>query len=158
MIEDHAQSPGFQRVRRFMQKCGQRTPDVPFEPTQEDRKRMAAVLLEEIIETIEKGLGVNVVWKHDKESRRLSEPSFHIMGPFDMVEAVDGALDTIVTARAILIGCGVADWDLEEAIDTNNLAKFGPGSCTREDGKHMKPPNHPAPPIALLLKDQGWNG
>jgi predicted HAD superfamily Cof-like phosphohydrolase len=40
---------------------------------------------------------------------------------------------------------------MEQAVDQNNLAKFGPGGHRREDGKWVKPPDHKPPDIAGLL-------
>lgn len=161
-IKDQGQTPGFRRVRMFMQKCGQSTPDVPTEPTPDERVRMAKVLFEEVEEAIFKGLGISIIPAIDGgncgDGIQKYEKRFVVTAPFNMVEAIDGALDTIVTARAIMIGCGVADVALEYEVDMNNLEKFGPGSYRREDGKHCKPPGHPAPDIAGLLKKQGWTG
>ena len=52
------------------------------------------------------------------------------------------------------------DWDgVNEApiiamVDNNNMAKHGPGSSIREDGKLIKPPGHKPPDIAGELKRQ----
>jgi len=153
MVEMQAQSRSFHFVREFMKLCGQRTPSVPTEPTEEERFRMAAVLHEEVMETIEKGLGVKAITT-DSTTGKVSR--WHAFKPFNMIEAIDGALDTKVTANAILIGCGVADLELTEEVDQNNLGKFGPGSWRRDDGKHMKPEGYPAPKIAAILERQGW--
>jgi predicted HAD superfamily Cof-like phosphohydrolase len=163
-----AQSRSFRLVRQFMGLCGQRTPAEPTEPTPEERARMAAIIFEEVMETIWKGLGVECR-VHQGVSGSLDSKGclYHTMngentvefvpcGEFNMIEAIDGALDTKVTANAILIGCGVADLELTEEVDQNNLGKFGPGSWRRDDGKHMKPEGYPAPKIAEILARQGW--
>ena len=169
-IEDLQQTPGFRRVRLMMKKYGQSTPEVPTEPTPQERVRMAAVLFEEVMESIWKGLGIELrVYQGVSGSLDAHGCLYHTMngentiefvqtGKFNMVEAIDGALDTIVTARGIMVGCGVADVALEYEVDCNNLEKFGPGCYKDANGKHCKPPNHPKPDIEGLLKKQGWKG
>lgn len=168
-IRDQGQTPGFRRVRQMMQKYGQSTPDVPTEPTPKERVRMAAVLFEEVVEAIWNGLGVEMRVTAVSVHHADDKPKYHTIngqsvvtfepcGKFNMVEAIDGALDTIVTARGIMVGCGVADVALEYEVDMNNLEKFGPGCYKDANGKHCKPPGHPAPDIAGLLKKQGWTG
>ena len=127
--------------------------------------------LEEALEKIN-GLGVVVTFSNPagvsvmlndptaaKDSpERVAPHSFVVTAPGDLVEIVDGALDSKVIATGTLISCGVADVSLQEACDLNNLDKFGPGHTIREDGKLIKPPDHRPPDILALLRKQGYEG
>jgi predicted HAD superfamily Cof-like phosphohydrolase len=67
-------------------------------------------------------------------------------------EVIDGCCDLKVVTTGTLSAFGLPDELFQEEVDTNNLAKFGPGGRRREDGKWVKPPNHKPPDIAGLLK------
>ncbi len=146
-------TPHQQRVDEFMRLAGQELPTVPTEPSREVRELRARLILEEAMETIA-ALGVQV--------RILGEPHGVSSGDFaleaicdmNLVEVVDGCCDTIVVATGTLSACGVSDDAVQRAVDESNLAKFGPGSYKRDDGKWMKPPGFKPPNIAEILEQQ----
>jgi predicted HAD superfamily Cof-like phosphohydrolase len=147
------------RVEKFMELAGQNLPDKPTVPDLETRKLRARLMLEECLETIFDGLALEIdlcgiicddakytmslVKFHEKEGK---EP--------DLVAIADGCADISVVTTGTLSACGIADEELLEEVDKNNLAKFGPGGHRNEHGKWIKPPGHMPPDIQGLLKRQ----
>ena len=149
----------YDRVRRFMRLADQATPDAPTEMDADTRELRARLLLEEAIETIERGLGISlyvVCPCCDKniliDTRRKLWMSS--MGAYDPVELLDGCCDVNVITTGTLIAAGLTDAEPQRLVDENNLAKFGPGSYRREDGKWIKPPNHQPPDLAGEIERQ----
>lgn len=134
-----------QRVERFMMLAGQKVRFNPLtdSPSDEERLLAARLLLEEVFETIEKGLGIDV-WEDQTEALGFR---LEIKRPFDLVETVDGCVDVSVVNTRILSVIGVPDLPVQQMVDENNLQKFGPGSSRRPDGKLVKPKNHEPPKI-----------
>lgn len=140
------------RIEELMRRASQALPIKPIMPSQAVRQLRANLILEEALETI-KGLGFSVEWKVDGDGRKyIAVPS----GEPNIVEVVDGCADVSVVTIGTLSAFGVADQPILEAIDANNLDKFGPGSYRREDGKWIKPPGHKPADIMGLLIAQGY--
>lgn len=132
------------RVDKFMNLIpGQRVRREPGELTESERLLRARLMYEEVMETINDGLGVEI----------NGADEFIITGPFDLVKTVDGCFDTMVVTTGTLSACGVPDLRGQRIVDENNLAKFGPGHTIREDGKLVKPPNHKPPDLGQYLRD-----
>jgi predicted HAD superfamily Cof-like phosphohydrolase len=152
-----AKSPHQQRVEKFMGLAKQYIPDSPIVPDAKTRELRAKLILEEALETI-KGLGFTPIWNPEL----FEQPAYIfkediLFYPNDSVslkEIVDGCADIIVITTGTLSACGVSDVSVQEAVDNNNLAKFGPGHSYRADGKLIKPPDHKHPDIEGLLKKQ----
>lgn len=159
------------RVRLFMEKANQATPQKPTEPTEADRILRAKIIFEEALETIEKGLGVSItVYDYDRVSfinqssdifiNQSSDIEFEICGQYDPIETLDGLCDlSVVGLAGTSIACGFPPEMMEEAIeevDKNNLSKFGPGHTIREDGKLIKPPNFEGPKLKEIYEK--YNG
>lgn len=139
------------RIEMFMAKAGQAVPLIPIMPDLETRKLRANIILEEALETI-KGLGFEV-------NATMPDGELEVEEAFtpDIVEVVDGCADISVVTIGTLSAFGVKDAPILEAVDLNNLGKFGPGSYRREsDGKWMKPPGFKPADIMGLLKAQGF--
>lgn len=149
-----------QKVDAFMRLAGQELPDSPTIPPADVRVLRARLILEEAFELIEKGLGINI---------KCDGPAFGTPGPFliryqslsfdpkrepDLVEILDGAADVAVVTTGTLSACGLAGAYPQDLVDENNLAKFGPGSYRREDGKLIKPPGHQPPDIISAINAQ----
>lgn len=155
---------GYDRVRLFMQKARQATPDRPCVPDEATRLLRAKLIMEEALETID-ALGVTVdvdgqfaldVYCGTDPAVTMGNIRFRAEGKPDLVGIVDGCEDIRVVTTGTLVACGVRDGTTSEAVDENNLAKFGPGHSWREDGKLIKPPGHLPPDIEKLLREQGW--
>ena len=159
----------YSRVRQLMRMIpGQETPHVITMPGPEVRELRGKLIMEEVFETLVRGLGLNIYVKEDVarnlNSRPIEFEDLEIVaranepyhpGP-DMVEIADGCADISVVTTGTLVACGVPDSGLLALVDENNLAKFGPGSYLREDGKWIKPPDHKAPDIGAYLSGLGW--
>lgn len=76
----------------------------------------------------------------------------------DMVEIADGLIDIEVINLGTAATCGIALEPLFDIGMNNNHLKFGPGHTRRDDGKLVKPQNHPSPQedIEEALSLQGW--
>lgn len=142
-------------VEEFMLRAGQRVRLKPEVMTEEERRLRARLIIEEVLETINKGLGIDVMIYDETMVVREAELHMEIARPMNMIELVDGCCDTKVVVTGTLSAAGIPDVDAQRIIDESNLEKFGPGGQRREDGKWVKPPNwqSPAPKIAKLLAD-----
>lgn len=146
-------TPHYKRIEQFMKLAKQETPAVATLPSEDIRRLRAKLIFEEAMETI-KALGFEITLRTGLLQTAISDPadlSFHQMHTPDIIEIIDGCCDISVVTIGALIACGVPDQPFLEAVDTNNLAKFGPGHTIREDGKLVKPPGHKPPDIAGIL-------
>lgn len=140
------------RVEDFMAKAGQVVPDTPTMPDEETRWLRAKLILEEAFETAE-GLGfVPSSWISYDRQMEINKLQFNFrkIEP-DLNEIIDGCCDVKVVTTGTLSACGIPDEPFQQAVDENNLAKFGPGGYRREDGKWVKPAGHKPPDIAGIL-------
>ena len=155
-------SPHQKRVDEFMKLAGQEVPEKPFIPDEEIRILRGKLIIEEALETLE-ALGLGLFVK-DPATETLTPVHEKIeIHPIpnatpSLEKIADGCADVIVVTTGTLSACGIDDEPLQEAVDRNNLAKFGPGGYRRDDGKWVKPPHHQPPDIEGILKSQGWNG
>lgn len=148
------------RVEKFMQDAGQTVRLIPSEPTPEERVLRAKLILEEAFETCD-ALGVEVdVSSYDDEGSHCAKEidadmfCYRLNDRFDMVEAVDGCLDTMVVTVGTLSCLGVGDaLPMELVLDANDAKQTGP---MREDGKRLKPEGWLPPNIERELIMQGW--
>jgi predicted HAD superfamily Cof-like phosphohydrolase len=141
------------RVEEMMVLAGQDVPRGPVVPAPEVRLLRARLILEEALEAVE-ALGCSV-YVDDKylDSRWLDVEVCYRIEP-DLTEIAKECADLSVVTIGTLSACGIADKALLKEVDLNNLAKFGPGGYRRDDGKWIKPPNHPKPEIARILEQQ----
>ena len=146
-----------QRVDEFMVLAGQDVPATPVMPDGPTRVLRARLMLEEVLETVTKGLGVSVTFEDGlgslmvvdtKTNLRLAADLEH-----DIVEAVDGCCDLRVVTTGTLSALGVDDAEVQLLVDDNNLAKIKNGT-RRADGKFIKAPDHQPPDIASELRRQ----
>jgi len=140
-----------------MRLGNQRTPSQPSNLTDEERVLRARLILEETFETVQKGLGLDIVLEPSSDANsaiQYSQIYVKIARPFDIIETVDGCCDISVVNTGTLVAVGIDDLPVLELVDDNNLAKFGPGSSIDQFGKIVKPPNHPPPDIAKNCVDK----
>ncbi|MGB1048433.1 MAG: hypothetical protein ACPG3U_01970 [Rhodothermales bacterium] len=145
-------TPHYARVKEFMQKVGQDTPEGATIPDAKIRILRAKLILEEALETVS-ALGVSV----HSHGHEVTEGGLEYAAPneVDLKEVVDGCADISVVTIGTLIAFGVDDEPVLEEVDASNLRKFGEGSYRREDGKWMKPPGW-TPPDIMGAIDKGW--
>ena len=151
-------------VELLMAKMNNKTQSIPTRPTvpSDDVCRLrASLMLEEVLETIH-ALGVDVtVGSYADGSQKsvdIKSLSFHNVAKPDLIEIADGLGDLdVVGPCGTASACGIAMEPIKYAIDANNLLKFAPGHKFREDGKLIKPANHPDvhDEICRLLIEQG---
>lgn len=164
MSNEHLKSSHQKSVERFHELAGDPAPAVPTEPSAKVRVLRAKIILEEALETIRDGLGVELYhWDMVTGSKRPASFEGLILecnAPFSMVETIDGCCDLRYVTTGTLSACGVPDRPFQDAVDRNNLDKFGPGHSLREDGKLIKPPGHQPPDIAGILEHltADWRG
>lgn len=140
-----------QRIEEFMKRCEQAVPTTPTVPNEDVRRLRAKLILEEALETVE-ALGFMVSPSNDDGTVRPKQ--FHldrVNTQPNLADIIDGCCDVSVVTIGTLSACGIPDDVCLEVVDRNNLAKFGPGSYRREDGKWMKPPGHTAPDFNILI-------
>ena len=136
---------------------------IPVAPTAEVslevRRLRARLMLEETLETIRDGLGLEVsVLSHVHVMGGESEIEFKDVKAVDLVGLVDGLADQHVVLMGAASAFGVAFQPIFEAVMDNNCGKFGPGHYVDEGGKLVKPPGHKPPDLDSLLRLQGWRG
>ena len=114
-----------QRVDRFMVLANQEVPTLPNIPSDDVRILRAKLILEEAMETV-KALGV-AVFIAGVGISEYPKLEFEIDASCNLIEVVDGCCDIMVVTTGTLTAFGVDDYDVQQAVDENNLAKFGPG-------------------------------
>jgi predicted HAD superfamily Cof-like phosphohydrolase len=144
-------TPHYERVKEFMQKVGQPTPESLTTPEEKIRILRARLILEEALETVH-AMGISVR-AGGAEGTVIKEPELHfdVDGEVDLIGVVDGCADISVVTIGTLIAFGVDDEPVLEEVDESNLRKFEPGSYRREDGKWMKPPGWTSPDISAAI-------
>jgi len=145
-------TPHYNRVKTFMQKVGQDTPEIATIPDEKIRILRAKLILEEALETVD-ALGVSV----EIEGTPLREEGLQYSAPgeVDLKEVVDGCADISVVTIGTLISFGIDDDPVLQEVDASNLRKFSEGSYRRDDGKWMKPPGW-TPPDIMAAIDSGY--
>lgn len=138
------------RVRQFMTKANQGTPEAASIPDFETRRLRASLILEEAIETI-RGLGFEVAGD-EAHGIYLEEA-----GAPDMVEIVDGCCDVLVVTLGTLIACGVRHEPVMTEVCDSNDTKFADGYFINGIGKVIKSPHYRPANIAKVLEEAfGW--
>lgn len=138
-----------------MELAQQTLPETPGMPLTSVRMLRASLILEEALETIEAlGLGVWAQQMHSPLRMAGVEITEARGREPNLIAIVDGCCDLMVVTTGTLSACGVADNEVQRAVDLNNLAKFGPGHSLRPDGKLIKPPGHLPPDLRSILKNQ----
>lgn len=143
-----------------MELAGQELPERPTIPSDEVRLLRARLILEEALETINRGLGVDlhlfVEGCGDEPFPDFKDIGFTIERPADLIELVDGCCDVEVVTKGTLAAFGVRDHVPQSLVNENNLEKFGPGGYRHPDtGKWIKPKGHKPPDLAQALRLQG---
>lgn len=131
--EDHSGStPHQQRIEEFMDAISHQVCDQPYMPPLEVRKFRARIMLEEMLELINDGLGlgiqtfVNEDCDHGPVVNKGRYFFFELAKGPSLLEIADGAADVSVTTIGTLSTCGIRDKELLELVDQNNLDKVKP--------------------------------
>lgn len=131
------------RIEQLMLRAGQ---ELPISPSVVNLNRhlRAKLIIEEALELIELGLGLQV---QDSMGMPLRAEEILLVPKSepDIIEIIDGCADVSVVTIGTASAVGVDMTPILEIVDNNNLMKFGPGGYRRDDGKWIKPENHPCP-------------
>lgn len=150
------------RVTAFCAECAEHQPlqhvnhTVTNKLTKAQAILRAKLQLEEVLELI-RGLGVGVRLAEGQPSdTNISIAgtdclSFAADGEVNLKEIIDGLCDDSVIAKGTASLLGIPLAPFEAPTDYNNLNKFKPGHYFREDGKLVKPADHPAPDLESVL-------
>ena len=137
------------KVDKFMRKASQFVPRYLHVPDEEVRRLRATLILEEAFETIEKGLGIDVIYNGYRVD--VDELQYDCVRRVDLKEVADGCADIKVVTTGTLTACGMSDLKLQDMIDDSNIRKFKGDAYRREDGKWIKPTDWKAPDIEGYL-------
>jgi predicted HAD superfamily Cof-like phosphohydrolase len=137
-------------------------PDYPRLPFDIDLLRTwGHLLLEELWEYFD-AAGLDVVLRPGHNGDSVQYADMGIMTADrrpDLVGIVDACADVAVVNTGVLSLCGVADISVMQEVNNNNLLKVDPSRGAKVDlntGKLRKPPGHPKPDFASVLRNQGW--
>lgn len=145
-----------QKVREFIEGISSQTMNTkPTIPSLEVRILRARLMLEECLETIDKGLGIDVFTFNDTkiEFEDLEFESSISGKQSDLVEIADGLADQIVVILGTAISCGINLGPIFDEVMHNNMLKLKTGTID-EHGKLIKSPDHPKPRIEFLIRRQ----
>lgn len=76
----------------------------------------------------------------------------------DLVGVADAIADLIYVLVGTAHEYGIPLEAVWREVHRTNMAKYGPGSWQREDGKIMKPADWVPPDLVKVLKGAGWEG
>lgn len=99
-------------VRDWMSSFGQETPTKPTIPSLEIRRLRAKLILEEALETITEGLGLDIFIGLGRRDCKLTAHSmidFIDIGEPNLVNIGDGCSDLKVVTEGTLVACGLID-------------------------------------------------
>jgi len=154
----------YDSVRAFMQLANQPVPDCPVVPDVDTRLARAYLLLEEVFETIQRGLALDICYGPDSnnpiEFSDVVVQTTKNRKP-NMEELADGCADVKVIATGTLIAAGIKDGALQEAVDAANLRKFTKkgcpkGCCTYDEANRVKTTGQLKCPICHDIWSSGY--
>ena len=156
-------SESYGQIKAFMKGAGQSTPEHFQRLTQEERVLRARLILEEALETVVLGLGIQIgvrdrdgfvqIDRPENGGKFLEQFTLNPVWDLDMVEFVDGVMELNVVGLGGLVAAGLPDAALRREVDTKNLLKIAHGHTDSETGKFIKPKDHPAPNIMGILEE-----
>jgi predicted HAD superfamily Cof-like phosphohydrolase len=155
------------QVSEFHKVFGQPVLDKPQVPDSERVQLRLKLISEEFLELLEACSTHTHYTRHDAivhqrhEIARAKEIVSGIIGrvhqqDVDLVEFVDALADLDYVIEGSRLEFGVDGGPVAAEVHRSNIAKAGPGSTVREDGKIQKPPNWTPPDIEGELRKQGW--
>lgn len=142
------------QVEEFMVAAEQTVPDKPTVPSDNIVRLRAKLIIEEAIEYLEATYGK----VFDDIKLELRDRLEHKKLKVDIIEIADALSDIDYVSEGARLAFGINGKEIADEVQRTNMAKFGPGSWKREDGKAMKPEGWLPPDIKKLLIEQGWGG
>jgi len=172
-----------QRVKTWMQSFEQETPQSPTQLDEKTCKLRAALILEEALETIIDGLGLQITFGDkiiiDKSSLKNTKIEFDKESECDLEMIADGVADLAFVGYGTAVAAGIDMQDVEIEVFNSNMSKlweledfdlavennFFPvmTKCgekvlvRRPDGKIVKSPKYIAAEIKQIIEKQKNN-
>ena len=139
-----------EQVEEFMLAAKQTIAKHPTIPEDKIARLRAKLIFEEAVEFLEATYG-----KVFQDLRAEMFPKLDTLDlNIDIVEIADSTLDLDYVSEGARLAYGINGKPLADEVHRSNMAKFGPGSYIREDGKQMKPPGWTPPNLKDLLNKQ----
>jgi predicted HAD superfamily Cof-like phosphohydrolase len=140
-------------VANMMRAFGQEVKSTPELPDAETRLLRARLILEEALETIVDGLGVQITPRVIASIEGLHDLEMQVVGPGDLVALADGTADLKVVVYGTDNAAGInAPAVFEEVMDSNMSKTYPDGSVKRnEHGKVIKPDHYRPANVAKVL-------
>lgn len=138
-------------INQFMRTAEQHIPSYPTIVPIDIRVLRAKLILEEALEQVE-ALGVCLHYDQGEKGLMVLESDrldYGLAGEIDLTKFADGCADQIYVSLGALSALGINFEPIWVLVQAANMAKFGPGSYKRPDGKQMKPPGWAAPDDAI---------
>jgi hypothetical protein len=115
-------------------------------------------MLEECLETIRLGLGIEVIYARPQgpvlidPTNKTCKITFEESQerPPNLYQIADGLGDQRVVNDGTGSACGIALAPVHRIVMANNLTKFGPGHSYNELGKLVKPKDFVGPEVEIL--------
>ena len=144
-------------VKTFMTKVGQECPTKPASPDLRTRKLRAKLMLEEVLETINDGLGLEVMCQTGLPEGTfpvsIQDAQFVSVKAVNLVELADGLADSLYVQLGTAVATGIDLDPVFEEVNSSNMSKFIDG-YTDESGKYRKGPSFRPPDIKSVLGKQ----
>lgn len=144
------------QVRDFMRAADQYMPEVPWVPEEAVVKLRVKMVLEEVVEMIESCYDLEQYTTIREDLRSIQYDLECIETNVDLVDLADSLADIDYVVEGMRNSFGINGAPIADEVHRSNMAKFGPGSWKRKDGKLMKPPGWKSPNVGQMLIDQGW--
>jgi predicted HAD superfamily Cof-like phosphohydrolase len=145
------------QVKEFMLKAGHPCRDKPEMPTLDERKLWAKLILEENLELVINGLGINRLGFFDlNELLKLLKNNLELHeseSGASLVETADGICDSHYVTLGCANACGIQISDCFQEVQRSNLSKFIDGH-KREDGKWIKGPSYSPANLEPIIQAQ----
>lgn len=142
------------QVEAFMLAADQEVKSVPEVPADDTVRLRAKLILEEAFELLAGMYGETdeLVYLEGKVVQFIQNEPVNV----NIVEVADACADIDYVVEGCRLAFGINGKPIADEVQRNNMAKFGPGSWVREDGKLMKPKDHKNPDLGQCLREQGW--
>lgn len=151
-----ATTPIRRQVEAFCRAAGHPVREHPQVPPEAEIRLRMGLVMEEFFEFLQALYPQLKEVNHGAVLFRLRESLIYPRPEPDLVALADAMADLDYVVEGTRLAFGINGAPIAEEVQRSNMAKFGPGSWKREDGKQMKPPDWQPPDIKGELEKQGW--
>lgn len=150
-----ATTPIRRQVEAFCRAAGHPVREYPQTPPEDETKLRTGLVMEEFFEFLQALYPQFKQVPYAAAMFRLREVIRFLRPDPDLVALADAMADLDYVVEGTRLAFGINGGPIAEEVQRTNMAKFGPGSWKREDGKQMKPPDWKPPDIEAILREQG---